>query len=156
LRHRRPPTDPPPADIAGNKPPVCRQETVSVGPLDGAKFRQPLPYGSDEHSDLFNTLRQSQEGMHGFAKDEAHEALGAPGKRRVRGKAAQSIIAAFLLAAANIRKIRTFLTNADEDEDGAVFVPRRERVRDHARTGLPPGTGHQSPRAPDADMTNKQ
>jgi hypothetical protein len=132
----------PPPDISGDSMPrVCSQQSVTVDASYGAKSRQPLQYGSDEHTDLYNTLRQSQEGLHGFAKDDAHEALAAPGKRRVRGKAAQSLFAAFLLAAANIRKIRAFLTNAKEDEDGALFVPRRQRVRDHARTGLPPGIG---------------
>jgi hypothetical protein len=87
------------------------------------------------------TFRQSQAGLHGFAEDDAHEALGAPGKRRIGGKAAQSLVPAFLLAAANIRKIRTFLTHAQEDEHGAVFVLRRPRVRDHARGGPPPGMG---------------
>jgi hypothetical protein len=130
------------ADISGdNKPRVCGQESIAVSPLDGAKFRQSLPYGSDQHADMFNTLRQSQEGMHGFAKDEAHEALAAPGRRRVRGKAAQSVFAAFLLAAASIRKIRTFLANAIEDPSGVIYVPRKQRKGVHARTGLPPGVG---------------
>ena len=129
-------------DISGeNKPRVCDQKSIAVSPLDGAKTRQSLPYGSDEHADMFNTLRQSQEGMHGFAKDEAHEALAAPGRRRVRGKAAQTIFAAFLLAAASIRKIRTFLANAIEDPSGVIYVPRKQRKGDHARTGLPPGVG---------------
>lgn len=132
----------PPADISGNHMPgVCKQQSVTVDALYGAKSRQPLQYGSDEHTDLYNTVRQSQEGLHGFAKDDAYEALAAPGKRRVRGKAAQSLFTAFLLAAANLRKIRAFLTNAQQDQDGAFFVPRRPRVRDHARTGLPPGVG---------------
>jgi hypothetical protein len=122
-------------------PQVCRQETIALTPLDGAKFRQPLPWGSDEHSDLYNALRQSQEGMHGFAKDDAHEALGAHGKRRVRGKGAQSVFAAFLLAAANLRKIRTFIANASEERDGTLYVQRKPRKGEHARTGLPAGLG---------------
>jgi hypothetical protein len=61
--------------------------------------------------------------MHGFAEDDAHEALAAPGKRRVGGKAAQSLVTAFL-PAGNIRKIRTFLTHARPDEDGTILVPR--------------------------------
>lgn len=79
--------------------------------------------------------------MHGFAKDEAHEALAAPGRRRVRDKAAQDVVAAFLLAAASIRKIRTFINNAIEDPGGVLYVPRKQRKGDHARTGLPPGVG---------------
>ena len=41
-------------------------------------------------------------------KDTAHEALAAPGRRRVRGIAAQSIFVALLLMAANFRKIAAF------------------------------------------------
>lgn len=79
--------------------------------------------------------------MDGFAEDEAHEALAAPGRRRVRGKAAQSIFAAFLLAAASIRKIRTFVAKSDEDEHGVRYVERKPCKGEHARTGLPAGLG---------------
>lgn len=56
-------------------------------------------------------------------------------------KAAQDVVAAFLLAAASIRKIRTFINNAIEDPGGVLYVPRKQRKGDHARTGLPPGVG---------------
>ena len=41
-------------------------------------------------------------------KDTAHEALAEPGRRRVRGIAAQSVFVALLLMAANFRKITAF------------------------------------------------
>jgi hypothetical protein len=44
-----------------------------------------------------------------------------------------------LLLAASIRKIRTFLADAIEEPSGAIYVPRKQRMRAHARTGLPPG-----------------
>jgi hypothetical protein len=151
-----------PADISGdNKPRVCGQESIAVSPLDGAKFRQSLPYGSDEHADLFNTLRQSQEGMHGFAKDEAHEALAAPGRRRVRGKAARSVFAAFLLAAASIRKIRAFLNNAIADPSGVIYVPRKQR-KGQSRAHRPatrrraPRDGHGLTRPDDQSHSTRQ
>ncbi len=63
-------------------------------------------------------LTRREVGTHGFAKDPAYEALAGPGKRRVRGRAAQSVFAAFLLAAAtSIRKI------------GAIYVLRNPRGR---------------------------
>jgi hypothetical protein len=69
-----------------------------------------------EHTDTYNALRQSQEGLHGFAKDEGKEALGSSGKRRA------------------------FLNRAVEDASGDLYVTRNERAGDHARTHLPPGT----------------
>lgn len=112
---------------------------MTLSKHDGAKFRQPIPVG-DEHTDIFNGLRNSQEGMHGFAKDEAAEALGTPGRRRIRTKVGQQLIAAFLLAAANMRKIRSFFEHAYVDSNGHHYVERTIRKGDHARTGLPPGT----------------
>ena len=54
------------------------------------------------------TYRNTIEGWNGYVKDPAHEALAAPGRRRVRGIAAQSIFVALLLMAANFRKIAAF------------------------------------------------
>ena len=53
-------------------------------------------------------LRNTIEGLNGYAKDPAHQALAQPGRRRVRGIAAQSMFTALLLIAANIRKIRAW------------------------------------------------
>jgi hypothetical protein len=49
-------------------------------------------------------LRNTIEGLNGLIKDPAHEALAQPGRRRVRGIAAQSLFTAPLRIAANIRK----------------------------------------------------
>jgi hypothetical protein len=81
---------------------------VTIPPEAGAKFAQELPYGSEEWHAKYNTLRNNNEGMHGFVKDGAHEALDDPSRRRVHGVAAQSIFVAFLLMAANVRKIEAF------------------------------------------------
>lgn len=139
-------------------PKPCRQESVSINtaaitssdattltPQDqariaAAKHTQDLLFGTPEHTNTYNALRQSQEGLHGFAKDDAYEALGTPGKRRIKGRAAQSVFAAFLLAAAGIRKVRIFLRNALTDSNGDLYVPRRQRKGEHATSHLPPGT----------------
>lgn len=132
-------------------PKPCRQESVSIdlrvtetdtdqNKRNAARYAQDLIFGTDESTDTYNVLRQSQEGLHGFMKDEAKEALGSPGKRRVRGLAAQSLFAAVLLAAAGIRKVRIFLRNAKPDTNGDLYVPRRKRKGEHATTHLPPGS----------------
>ena len=116
-----------PTDENGIRPQVCRQETVSIHVTEDAKFRQSLQYGTEEHHALYNLMRQSQEGEHGRAKDEAYQGLGSPTRRRMRGRAVQSLFAAFLLAAASVRKISAFLRKAKEPDgpDGAIFVLKR-------------------------------
>ena len=123
----------------GKVPRTCSQKSVTVSKTDGAKTRQCMPIG-DKNTDVFNRLRQSQEGFHGFAKDEAKEALGTPGRRLCKRGAAQQLFAAFLIAAANLRKIASFMEKAIEDPTtGHLYVPRIPRKGDHARTGNPPG-----------------
>lgn len=118
-------------DEHGNIPKICRQETVTIHEHDHAKFRQELQYGSEEHYKLFNLMRQFQEGEHGRFKDEAYQALGSKGKRRMRGRAAQSLFTAFLLAASTLRKIRTYLQQADEpaDKHALIFVTKRDPAK---------------------------
>lgn len=126
-------------------PKVCTAQTITISTRTGAKYAQSmdLTYGSPEHARTYNALRQTQEGIHGFAKDDAKEALASAGKRRVHGKAAQSIFAGFILAAANLRKIRRFLQEAEYDDAGRPYVPRSEWSR--ARAENPPGAAPPEP-----------
>ena len=79
-------------------------------PDAGAKFRQLFAHESDEWHRAYATLRNSNEGMNGFIKDGAREAVDDPERRRIRGVAAQSVLVSFQLFSANIRKINEFLT----------------------------------------------
>ena len=47
--------------------------------------------------------------MNGFIKDGAREAVDDAERRRIRGLAPQSVFVAFLLCAANLRMIETYL-----------------------------------------------
>jgi hypothetical protein len=68
--------------------------------------------------------------MNGFVKDGAHEALGDPSRRRIRGVAAQSVFVAFLLFAANVRKIEAFIQQEEAIGEGTVRrLPRRRPTR---------------------------
>lgn len=124
----------------GQAPTVCRQEAVSVSPADGAKFRQAIPFGTPEHTNTYNVLRQSQEGLHGSAKDEGGTALASPGRRRVRGMAAMEIFVGLIFAEIASRRIQRFLDHARPDENGDLYVPRVKRTGDHATTHNPPGS----------------
>lgn len=80
-RNASPPTPPP--KTAGIWPKPCRQDSVTFdlsdataeAHIDALRFTQDLIFGTDEHTDTYNALRQSQEGLHGLAKDDAYEAL---------------------------------------------------------------------------------
>jgi hypothetical protein len=117
-------------------PKLCRQAAITIPPDVGARYRQDLPYGTPAWHARYATLRNTIEGLNGYAKDPARQALGQPGRRRVRGIAAQSLFTALLLMAANIRKIRAWraLTTSDK-----AATPRARRRRTSLRDYLPDG-----------------
>ncbi len=99
----QPPEDP---------PRLCRQSAITVAPDIGARHRQELTFGSETWAQRYATLRNTIEGLNGFVKDPAHEALAQPARRRVRGIAACALFTALLLMAANLHKIRACITVA--------------------------------------------
>ena len=58
-------------------PRLCRQTAITIAPDIGARYRQDLPYGSPAWHARYATLRNTIEGLNGYAKDPAHEALAA-------------------------------------------------------------------------------
>jgi len=113
-----PPSDP---------PKVCTQTAVTIAPDIGARHRQDLAFGSPEWAEVYATYRNTIEGTNGFVKDPAHESLGAPARRRVRGIAAQSLFVGLLVMSANIRKIRSFREMRANGEGPAVAERARRR-----------------------------
>ena len=85
----------------------------------------------------YATLRNTIEGLNGYVKDPAHQALAQPARRRVRGIAAQSVFTALLLMAANIRKIRAW--RALTARDKTRITRRARRRRTSLRDYLPDG-----------------
>ena len=118
-------------------PRICRQTAITIAPDIGARYRQDLPYASPAWHKTYATLRNTIEGLNGYAKDPAHQALAQPGRRRVRGIAAQSLFTALLLIAANIRKIRA--CRALTTRDKARITQRARRRRSSLRDYLPDG-----------------
>jgi hypothetical protein len=119
-----------PGDLKAGPPPSCIQQSVTIPPDAGAKYRQDLLYGSEQWHTVYSTLRNTNEGMNGYVKDPAHEALDDAGRRRIHGKAAQSILTALLLMAANVRKIQSFLGSIASARAGTpTRRPRRRRTR---------------------------
>ncbi len=132
-RDGRPKVLQPPQEL----PRLCRQTAITIAPDTGARYRQDLPYGSPAWHARYATLRNTIEGLNGYAKDTAHQALAQPGRRRVRGIAAQSLFTALLLIAANIRKIRAW--RALTARDKAATTRRARRRRTSLRDYLPDG-----------------
>ena len=118
-------------------PKICRQTAITLAPDIGARYRQDLPYGSPAWHARYATLRNTIEGLNGYAKDPAHQALAQPGRRRVRGIAACSLFTALLLMAANIRKIRAWRALTGSDQAGPARRARRRRTS--LRNHLPDG-----------------
>ena len=112
------------AGAAGTIPTLCSSGSTSIRRDVLTKFRQPLTYAKPLHNGVYRAGRNSQEGVHGSAKDDAQEALGAPGRRRKRGLAAQSLYAAVSLAVTTLRKVASFLEHTKPDKDGRPCVPR--------------------------------
>jgi hypothetical protein len=118
-------------------PRICAQTAITIPPDAGARYRQDLPYGSPAWHARYATLRNTIEGLNGFLKDPAREALAQPGRRRVRGIAACSVFTALLLTAANIRKIRAWRALTPDDRTSIARRARRRRasLRDHLPDG---------------------
>jgi hypothetical protein len=118
-------------------PKICTQTAITIAPDTGARYRQDLPYGSPAWHACYATLRNTIEGLNGYAKDPAHQALAQPARRRVRGIAAQSVFTALLLIAANIRKIRAWRALTARDKDRITRRARRRRasLRDYLPDG---------------------
>ena len=118
-------------------PRICTQTAITIAPDIGARYRQDLPYASPGWHRTYATLRNTIEGLNGYAKDPAHQALAQPARRRVRGIAAQSLFTALLLMAANIRKIRAW--RALTARDKTRITRRARRRRSSLRDYLPDG-----------------
>jgi hypothetical protein len=110
---------------------------VTIAPDVGARHRQDLRFGSSEWAETYATYRNTIEGMNGYIKDPAHECLQAPGRRRVRGLAAQSLLAALLVMAANFRKISAH-RQLIEDGTAHKVLERARRRRTSLEDHRPP------------------
>jgi hypothetical protein len=118
-------------------PKTCQQTAITIAPDTGARYQQDLPYASPAWHARYATLRNTIEGLNGYAKDPARQALGQPGRRRIRGIAACSLFTALLLMAANIRKIRAWraLTTSDQTRIARRARRRRTSLRDYLPDG---------------------
>jgi hypothetical protein len=123
-----PPSDP---------PKICTQSAITIAPDVGARHRQDLAFGSSEWTETYATYRNTIEGLNGYIKDPAHECLQTPGRRRVRGIAAQSLFTALLVMAVNFRKISAH-RQLMNDGSGHKVLERARRRRTSLEDYKPP------------------
>jgi len=133
----------PSMDTKANPPKSCTQQSVTLPPDVHIKYRQELAYQGETWQAMYSTLRNGIEGMNGFLKDGSFEALDDPERRRLRGIAGQTVLVAFLVFAANLRKIRSFL------DKRAATVTRKVKSRPRRRRTDP--IGKWRPHAPSVD-----
>ena len=118
----------------GPHPKVCTNKaSVTFPPTAGAKYRQPLAFGTDVWQRTYSTLRNTIEGFNGYLKDAAYSGLGQRTRFRIRGFAAHSINVALAVVASNLRKIAAFETtrrNRGDREGGPATRTRHPRRRD--------------------------
>lgn len=120
-------------------PQCCTQRTVTIPPESGADQWQPLQYGSEAWQRVYFRLRNSIEGINGYAKDTLRERLENAGTRRIRGIAAQTILLAFQLAHANKRKLITWADALALNGDRPRRRPTRRRKTKPLGTWTPKG-----------------
>ncbi len=135
-----------PAPSPAGSPRCCSQKTVTVPPESGANLWQPLQYGSEAWQRVYFRLRNSVEGINGYAKDRLYERLEDAGTRRIRGIAAQTLLLAFQLAHANRRKLRTWADSIALHGDRPHRRPTRRRKTKPGHLD-PQGLRHQTLRA---------
>lgn len=107
----------------------CTQGSITIAPTTLTKLRQPLVVGSTKWLALHGAGRSAVESFNGLLKDEAKQAFGTPSRRRVRGYAAQSLIASLLTAAANMRAISKFFAKVRARDASAAAPKTRARRR---------------------------
>jgi hypothetical protein len=118
-------------DAPADPPQICRQSAITIAPDTGARHRQDLPFASPAWQDSYATMRNTIEGLNGYVKDPAREALAQPARRRVRSIAACALFTALLLMAANLRKIRAWRTRTTQQPATTRTRRRRTSLRDH-------------------------
>ena len=123
---------------------MCRQQSITITPEARGRFEQPLRHGTEEWRIAYQTLRSTNEGGNGIAKDAARQNIEDPRRRRIRGQAANALITAFQHCAENIRLILSYAHKATADPDGnpRLTYSARKPKKDKAETAQPvPASG---------------
>lgn len=116
---------------------ICASSAASAAlPIEvGARHGRALAYGIERQQGLYKVLRGCVEHANARSKDPAHQDLEGGGRRRLRGFGAQSLLAAIIVMAANLRKLQRQVATLAVDRDGQLhrLEPRTLSPRTHWR-----------------------
>lgn len=122
----------PSKEIVKTPPPICSQQTVVMPGSSQANLRQKYRYGSEEWFDAYSRRTPNVESFFGNLRDESAQHM-ARGRIRVMGRAKNSWMLAWWIAAVNMRLIAAFEreTQRQLSDPGRVLdrrKPRRNRA----------------------------
>lgn len=122
-----------------NEPPkICRQQSITIPAAARGRFEQGLAYGTEEWRSAYQTMRSTNEGGNGTAKNAGDQDIQSAGRRRIRGQAANALITCFQYAAYNLQAIRSFISKAVPDSTGKKRITRYPRSKRPAQRETPP------------------
>ena len=113
----------------GHLPKIRTQGSITLPAEVGARYRQLFAHETDEWHGAHATLWPWIDGINEFVEDGAHETRDDPERGRIRGIAAQSVLVAFQLFAANIRKINGFLAMKAAGAKTIRKLPSRRKTK---------------------------
>lgn len=122
---------------------ICTQTRVTFRHEHGAKMAQSIRFGTDEWSTWYHPNRSLIEAYNAYIKDDNYELLAAAGRRRLRGRTAQTILTALHVVAANLRRIDDYLDEHENTEPPITLTSRRagkrrtRSLRDHHPVDVP-------------------
>lgn len=91
----------PETQVPAHKPDACLKGSVTIYADEGAKYRMDLPFKSKEWKARYSSARQEIESFNDHVKGGSYGVLGDTQSRPMRGLAAQSVLVAIAVAAAN-------------------------------------------------------
>ena len=128
---RRPITNPPKEK---DRDVICtNKSSVTFSIERGAKFYQPLQFGSPEWISTYATDRSTIEGINGYLKNGGRVNIDDATQRKLRGYSAQYLLITVLVAVANLKKIQAFRDELDKlktDVERELHFERKQQAKD--------------------------
>lgn len=112
---------------------LCTADSILIDPSDLVMSWQAEAHRGPEWRALFAAGRNATERGHSHVKAGYGEALNVADRRGLRGKANARLLVSFLLAAQAFRLIRSWLRNAERNDDGVIIAPPLKHRRGKGR-----------------------
>lgn len=106
---------------------ICTKHSVTIELDTALKYRQDEQWMSKSSQRRYKKARNTIEGINGRIKDQGQDSIGDPGRRLIRGFAAQSLLASIIVFAYNLRRIDEFVLRSKKKVKPGP--PRRRDIR---------------------------